>query len=58
MNRAGAAMAWEHTLRGLGLDVDLEEGRAGLKEQWAREWHDMMMDSTKRKRKKKMKKHK
>jgi hypothetical protein len=58
VNRAGGTTAWEHTLRWLGLDVGLEDGRVGLKEQLAREWEDVMMDSTKRKRRRKMKKHK
>ncbi|KAG6820638.1 hypothetical protein H0H93_013837 [Arthromyces matolae] len=48
MNHAGAAVSWEQTLKRLGLDV--EKDRVGLQE--------VMMDSTKRKRKKKMKKHK
>jgi len=58
LNRVGGTVAWESTLRHLGLDVNLEEGRASLKEQCEREWEDIMMDSTKRKRRSKMKKHK
>jgi len=58
INHAGAAAAWEDTLRRLGHDVDLEPGRAGLREKLARERKQATMDSTKRKRRKKMKKHK
>jgi hypothetical protein len=58
MNHAGATVAWEDTLRRLGLDVDKDVERVGLQQQWDREWQEVMMDSTKRKRRKKMKKHK
>lgn len=58
MNHAGATVAWEDTLRRLGLDVDKDADRVGLQQQWVREWEEVLMDSTKRKRKKKMKKHK
>ncbi|KAK7037922.1 DUF1713 domain-containing protein [Favolaschia claudopus] len=57
MTRAGATVSWEDTLRRLGFDVDLaaEELRA---EEWNQEWEDILADSVKRKRRKKMKKHK
>ncbi|KAG5653692.1 hypothetical protein H0H81_011272 [Sphagnurus paluster] len=58
MSHGGAAVAWEDTLRRLGLDVDKEADRVGLQQQWDKEWQDVMMDSVKRKRRKKMKKHK
>ncbi|KAG6854548.1 Cleavage polyadenylation factor subunit clp1 [Blastosporella zonata] len=58
MNHAGATVAWEDTLRRLGLDVNKDADRVGLQEKWDKEWQDVLMDSTKRKRKKKMKKHK
>jgi hypothetical protein len=58
MNTAGAAMAWESTLRRLGLDPDKEPERVGLQEQWDKEWNDVLMDSTKRKKRRKMRKHK
>ncbi|KAF9014077.1 hypothetical protein BDQ17DRAFT_1342024 [Cyathus striatus] len=58
MNSAGAAMAWEGTLRRLGLDPDKEPERIGLQEQWDKDWNDVLMESTKRKRKRKMRKHK
>ncbi|KAF5386905.1 hypothetical protein D9615_001596 [Tricholomella constricta] len=58
MSHGGAAVAWEDTLRRLGLDVDKEADRVGLRQQWDREWQEVMMDSVKRKRRKKMKKHK
>ncbi|KAF8891288.1 hypothetical protein BD779DRAFT_1610624 [Infundibulicybe gibba] len=58
MNRAGATIAWEDTLRRLGLDVNKDVDRIGLQQQWDREWEEVRMDSVQRKRRKKMKKHK
>ncbi|KAF8077691.1 hypothetical protein FPV67DRAFT_1462695 [Lyophyllum atratum] len=58
MSHAGAAMAWEDTLRRLGIDVNEDADRVGLRAQMDKELHDVMMDSVKRKRRKKMKKHK
>lgn len=58
MNKAGATVSWENTLKLLGLDVAQEADRADLQQQFDKEWHEVMMDSTKRKRRKKMKKHK
>jgi hypothetical protein len=58
MNHAGATVAWEDTLRRLGLDMDQDAERVHLQQQLDREWQEVMMDSTKRKRRKKMKKHK
>ncbi len=58
MHRLGAVVSWEQTLKTLGLDVSQDTERIQLREQWEREWEDVMMDSVKRKRKKKMKKHK
>lgn len=58
INHAGATVAWEDTLRRLGLDVDQDAERVNMQRQWSREWQEIMMDSTKRKRRKKMKKHK
>lgn len=58
MTHAGNVAAWEDTLRRLGLDVDQQPDRVGLQEQMDKEWQDVMMDSVKRKRRKKMKKHK
>ena len=55
VNRVGAALSWEATLKRLGLDVT--EGRAEEISQAQAEF-DMYMDSTKRKRRRKMKKHK
>ncbi|KAF8211935.1 hypothetical protein K438DRAFT_1219724 [Mycena galopus ATCC 62051] len=56
MTRAGATVSWENTLRRLGLDVDsaAQDLRA---EEWNQEWEDILADSVKRKRRKKMKKH-
>lgn len=58
MSRAGSTIDWENTLKTLGLDVSMEKDRVDLKEQMDREWEDVLMDSTQRKRRKKMKKHK
>ncbi|KAJ6502326.1 hypothetical protein C8R45DRAFT_1209903 [Mycena sanguinolenta] len=57
MARAGATVAWDETLRRLGMDVDgaAQDLRAA---EWNQEWEDILADSVKRKRKKKMKKHK
>ena len=55
VNRVGASLAWEETLRRLGLD-----DAAGRAEEvsLAEAEFDAYMDSTKRKKRKKMKKHK
>jgi len=58
INHAGATVAWEDTLRRLGLNVDKDKARVHMQQQWDREWQEVMMDSTKRKRRRKMKKHK
>lgn len=58
MNKAGATVSWETTLKHLGLDVAQDADRVNLQQQFDKEWQDVMMDSTKRKRRKKMKKHK
>ena len=55
VNRIGASLAWEETLKRLGLDVTT--GRAEEVSMAEAEF-EMYMDSTKRKRRKKMKKHK
>ncbi|KAF4603756.1 glycosylphosphatidylinositol anchor biosynthesis [Pleurotus pulmonarius] len=55
INRAGSTAAWEETMKGLGLTVEMDSQTL---EQMERDWNDVMMDSTKRKRRKKMKKHK
>ncbi|KAG6832054.1 hypothetical protein H0H92_005476 [Tricholoma furcatifolium] len=58
MTHAGAAVQWEDTLRRLGLDVSKDADRVALQEKMDLELQGIMMDSTKRKRRKKMKKHK
>lgn len=58
VTRAGATVDWEKTLKMLGIDVSQESERVSPQEQRDREWEEVMMDSTKRKRRKKMKKHK
>jgi hypothetical protein len=55
INRVGGEVEWEKTLRHLG--VDKREGTRDVLE-IHREWKHVMMDSTKRKKRKKMKKHK
>ncbi|KAJ6525672.1 hypothetical protein B0H19DRAFT_586947 [Mycena capillaripes] len=57
MTRAGATVSWENTLRRLGMDVDLAAKDLRATE-WDQEWEDILADSVKRKRRKKMKKHK
>ena len=60
MSRIGAAVSWESTLKHLGLDPSSEAERAGAQVQMDKDWEDVqiLLDSTKRKRSKKMKKHK
>ncbi|KAK7693754.1 hypothetical protein QCA50_003326 [Cerrena zonata] len=55
VNRVGADLAWEATLKKLGLDVS--EGRVE-EVKLAEEQYQVYLDSTKRKRRKKMKTHK
>jgi hypothetical protein len=55
INRVGATMAWEETLRRLGLNI--EEDVTGFLEVVSKK-SEVSLDSTKRKRRKKMKKHK
>ncbi|KAI0647341.1 hypothetical protein C8Q79DRAFT_1068695 [Trametes meyenii] len=55
VNRIGASLSWEESLRRLGLD--LTSGRAEEVSMAEAEF-EVYMDSTKRKRRKKMKKHK
>ena len=55
MHRVGASLAWDETLRRLGLDD--AAGRAAEVSMAEAEF-ELYMDSTKRKRRKKMKKHK
>jgi len=57
MSHAGASVAWEDALRRLGLDLEKDFDRIQTRARMDREW-EVMMDSTKRKRRKKMKKHK
>jgi len=54
--RAGATVDWKKTLKVLGIDKSEEPKRDSVREQCDRE--EVLMDSTKRKRRKKMKKHK
>jgi len=57
MSKAGSMVEWEKTLRMLGLDPEMEPERVVMREQMEKDW-EVVMDSTKRKRRKKMKKHK
>ncbi|KAI0313337.1 hypothetical protein OF83DRAFT_1065651 [Amylostereum chailletii] len=54
MNRVGATISWEDTLRHMGLDLNVERGQ----EQMDLAALQVRLDSTKRKKRKKMKKHK
>jgi hypothetical protein len=58
MHRVASVASWEETLKNIGLDVSQDAERVQLREQMDKEWEEVMMDSVKRKRKKKMKKHK
>ncbi|KAF8969714.1 hypothetical protein BDZ97DRAFT_1794796 [Flammula alnicola] len=58
MTKAGSTLAWEDTLKHLGLDVSKDADRINLQQQFDKEWEEILLDSTKRKRRKKMKKHK
>ncbi|KAG2020162.1 hypothetical protein CC2G_005531 [Coprinopsis cinerea AmutBmut pab1-1] len=60
LNKAGPAVAWEDTLKRLGLDPSRDPERVTMQEQMDKDWEDVqiLLDSTKRKRRKKMKKHK
>lgn len=60
MSRLGSAAAWESTLKHLGLDPAKEPERIEMQGQMDKDWEDVqiLLDSTKRKRRKKMKKHK
>ncbi|KAK0463898.1 uncharacterized protein EV420DRAFT_1264536 [Desarmillaria tabescens] len=58
LSQAGSAVAWENTLKRLGLDVNAQPDRIGSQQEIRKVWRDIVMDSVKRKRRKKMKKHK
>ncbi|KAK0483861.1 hypothetical protein IW261DRAFT_1465461 [Armillaria novae-zelandiae] len=58
LSQAGSAVAWENTLKRLGLDVNAQPDRIGSQREIRKVWRDIVMDSVKRKRRKKMKKHK
>ena len=58
MSKAASTLAWENTMKHLGLDVSKDADRVNLQQQFDKEWEEVMLDSTKRKRRKKMKKHK
>jgi len=60
MNRVAPAVAWEAALARLGLDPARDQERIASQAQMDRDWEDVqvVLDSTKRKRRQKMKKHK
>lgn len=58
MNRVGGAVAWQQALSGLGLSVKFSENDMTLAKESAQEWVSIHADSTRRKKRKKMKKHK
>ncbi|KAF8954617.1 hypothetical protein BDZ97DRAFT_1864277 [Flammula alnicola] len=53
MTKAGSTLAWEDTLKHLGLDVSKDADRINLQQQFDKEWEEILLDSTKRKRRKK-----
>lgn len=58
MNRVGGIMSWQNTLATLGLDGESTQSSAVNAKESAQEWFTIYADSTKRKKRKKMKKHK
>lgn len=58
MNRVGGAIAWQQALSRLGLNVKYSENDMTLAKETAKEWVTIHADSTRRKKRKKMKKHK
>ena len=58
MNRVGGAITWQRALSRLGLSAKSLEYDMSLAKQTAQEWVTIHADSTRRKKRKKMKKHK
>jgi hypothetical protein len=58
MSKVGGQNDWETALRRLGLNLEQTLEHKETKIQMEKDWTDVVMDSTKRKRRKKMKKHK
>ena len=58
MNRIGGAIAWQQALSRLGLSAKYSESDITLAKETAQEWVTIHADSTRRKKRKKMKKHK
>jgi hypothetical protein len=58
MNRVGGAIAWQQALSRLGLSAKYSENDMTLAREAAQEWVTIHADSTRRKKRKKMKKHK
>lgn len=58
MNHVGGIMSWQNTLERLGLDGESTQSSAVNAKESAQEWFTIYADSTKRKKRKKMKKHK
>ncbi|KAG6376222.1 hypothetical protein JVT61DRAFT_2197 [Boletus reticuloceps] len=58
MNRVGDAVAWQQALSRLGLSAKYSEDDMTLAKETAQEWVTIHADSTRRKKRKKMKKHK
>ena len=57
-NRVGGAIAWQQALSRLGLSAKCSENDMTLAKESAHEWVSIHADSTRRKKRKKMKKHK
>ena len=57
-NRVGGAIAWQQALSRLGLNAKYSENDMTLAKETAQEWVTIHADSTRRKKRKKMKKHK
>lgn len=58
MNRVGGAIVWQRALSRLGLGAKYLENDMTLAKETAQEWVTIHADSTRRKKRKKMKKHK
>jgi hypothetical protein len=57
-SRVGGIVSWQNTLARLGLDGESTQDSAVNAKESAQEWFTIYADSTKRKKRKKMKKHK
>lgn len=58
LSKVGGQHEWEAVLQKLGFNSEQTVEHEATKVQMEKDWTDVVMDSTKRKRRKKMKKHK